>query len=93
MNCLFVIPTIASVLFCIVKFLERKYLTEPDNLEKFALKLIARDVIIIFSITLFANFIYTNTEDQIDNFFSIITDTKGSHINPIAEIYTDSPNF
>ena len=93
MNCLFVIPTIASVLFCIVKFFERKYLTEPDNLEKFALKLIARDVIIIFSITLFANFVYTNTEDQIDNFFSVITNTKGNHINPIAEIYTDSPNF
>jgi hypothetical protein len=93
MNCLFVIPTIASVLFCIVKFLERRYLIEPDNLEKFALKLIARDVIIIFSVTLFANFVYTNTEAQIDNFFSVITNTKGIHINRIAEIYTDSPNF
>jgi trimethylamine:corrinoid methyltransferase-like protein len=93
MDYLFVIPTIACVLYFLVKFLERKYLTNEDDLEKFALKIVFRDAIIIFCTTLTANFIYSNTHNHLDNFFSIITDTKKTNVNATAEIFTDVPNF
>ena len=93
MDYLFVIPTIACVLYFLVKFLERKYLTNEDDLEKIALKIVVRDAIIIFCTTLTANFIYSNTHNDLDNFFSIITDTKKTNVNATAEIFTDVPNF
>jgi hypothetical protein len=93
MNYIFVIPTITSLLFCLVKFLERKYLTDSDEFDKLSLKFIVRDAITIFSLSLFANFIYVNAYSHINDFFSIITDTNVSNINATAEIFTDNPNF
>ncbi len=93
MDYLFVIPTLACVLYFLVKFLERKYLTNEEELEKFALKIVVRDAIIIFCTTLTANFIYSNTHNHLDKFVSIITDTKETNINAVAEIFTDIPNF
>lgn len=93
MNYLFVVPTIASLFYCLAKFLERKYLVDSNEFEKLSLKYIARDAIIIFSITLFANFIYFNTHHHLDNFFSIITDTNGTDLKTSTEIFTDHPNF
>jgi hypothetical protein len=93
MNYLFVIPTITSLLFCLVKFLERKYLSDSDEFDKLSLKYIVRDAIIIFSLSLFANFVYVNAYSHINDFFSIITDTNVPSSNAIAEIFTDNPNF
>ena len=83
----------ACVFYFLVKFLERKYLINEEELEKFALKIVVRDAIIIFCTTLTANFIYSNTHNHLDKFFSVITDTKETNINSIAEIFTDVPNF
>jgi hypothetical protein len=52
-------------LYFLVKFLERKYLTNEDDLEKIALKIVVRDAIIIFCTTLTANFIYSNTHNPL----------------------------
>ena len=93
MNYLFIIPIIASLLYCLVKFLERKYLIDSEEFEKLSLKYIVRDAIIIFCVTLFANFIYVNTHHHLDSFFNIITERNETIINTNTEIFTDQPNF
>lgn len=93
MNYIFVVPIITSILFCLAKFLERKFYSSEENLEDFALKVIVRDAIITFGITLLANIIYMNTHIHLDSFFNMITDTKVLSVPLIAEIYTDTPIF
>lgn len=92
MNYLFIVPLIASTLFCLVKFLERKYLNDSEEFDKLSLKFIVRDALIIFCITLFANFVYVNIYPHLNGFFNIITNTNES-LNATAEIFTDIPNF
>lgn len=93
MNYLIIIPLISTILFCFAKILEKQYLTDEDQHETYPLKLLFRDAIVIFSVTLLANFIYIHIYDHLDQIFNIITETKDSYGGLNAEIFTDTPNF
>ena len=93
MNYIFIVPILTSILFCLAKFFERKFYSSEENHDDFALKVVVRDVIIIFGITLLANVIYINTHSHLDSFLSMITDTKVLSVPLNAEIYTDTPVF
>lgn len=95
MNNIFVIPTIATIVFCISKFIEMKFVEK----ELKPLKFLIRDALIVFLSTLSATFLFFNMNDTLQEFMNIITDTKTT-IPPIAgggggtaEIFTDTPNF
>ena len=91
MNNLVVVPLIATICFCLAKLLERRYLIEEND--KFALKFIVRDTVMVFAVTLLANFVYHNLHLHIDSFFNVITDTKTLPSTGLTEIFTDTPNF
>lgn len=93
MNYIFIVPIITSLLFCLIKIIERKYFTDSEEFDKLSLKFVVRDAIIIFSVTLFANFVYISLYSHINDFFNIITDSSSSSNNAISEIFTDNPNF
>jgi hypothetical protein len=92
MSNLLVIPLLATVLFCLAKFLEKRFLSENEH-ENYALKFIVRDAIIVFGVTLLANFVYGNLHTHLDSFLNIITDTKTLPLQGLTEIFTDIPNF
>ena len=91
MNNLVVVPLLATIFFCLAKFLEKRFLSEKD--ENYALKLIIRDTMVVFCVTLLANFVYSHLHMHLDSFLNIITDTKTLPIQGLTEIFTDNPNF
>ena len=88
----------ATVLFCIVKYFEKNYLSiENENNENeneiYAVKHICRDALIIFAVTLLSNYFYNNIHNDIDNLYNVITETKTFQFKGNTEIFTDIPNF
>ena len=90
MDYIITIPLLSTIMFCLVKFLERRYLS--DETQRNSLKFIFRDAIVVFIVTLVANYMYCNIHTHIDNLVNVITETK-SLASGNAEIFTDLPNF
>jgi len=90
MNYLIVVPIISSILFCLAKLLELKYFEEKET---FALKYIVRDAIIVFAVTLIANFIGHNINLHLNTLLNMMTETKTLPLAGMTEIFTDQPNF
>jgi lysylphosphatidylglycerol synthetase-like protein (DUF2156 family) len=93
MKYLIIIPLIATVLFCLIKYFEKQFSRNEEQRESYALKYIFRDAILIFGVTLVSNFIYENIHSHLDTLFNIITETKTLPFTGNTEIFTDSPNF
>lgn len=91
MNNLFTIPLLTTFFFCLAKFFEKRFLS--DEKDNYALKLIVRDTIVVFGVTLLSNFVYSNLHTHLDSFMNIITDTKTLPLQGLTEIFTDIPNF
>jgi hypothetical protein len=90
MKNLFVVPVITTVLFCISKFIEMKYIDK----ELKPLKFIIRDAIIVFVSSLTACYLFFNMNLTLDDFMNVITETKGGiGLGKPAEIFTDTPTF
>jgi hypothetical protein len=92
MNNIFVIPIITTVLFCISKFIEMKYVDK----ELKPLKYIVRDIVIVFVSSLTSCYLFFHLNLTLDDFMNVITETKSNTANIIgknAEIFTDNPNF
>jgi hypothetical protein len=82
MDNIFLIATIISVIFFIVKFMEMRYV---DNESK-PLKLLIKDTIVVFVSIISGNFIYEQLTPVIkDNVLN------GGNSNPVA--FTDNPPF
>jgi hypothetical protein len=90
MNNLFAVPLIATFLYCLAKFIERRLSEEEVD---YPLKLIVRDIILVFLSTLSGTFLYSHLYIYFDEFFDIITDTKNVPLIKSTEIFTDVPNF
>jgi hypothetical protein len=86
-----VIPVIATVLFCVSKFVEMKFIDK----ELKPLKTVIRDALIVFISTLTASYVFLHMNGTIQEFMNVITETKilPSSIGGTAEIFTDTPNF
>ena len=72
-----------SVLFCIIKFLEMKYIEK----EMPPLKLIVRDTLIVMISSFIPIFLFINMSDQIGKMFG------GASLSTSPEIFTDMPGF
>ena len=77
-----------TVLYCIIKFLEMKYIEKEIK----PVKLVVRDAIIVLFSTIVVQFIFANIDTNISEFFNIITNSKS--VEPVAPpVFTDNPGF
>jgi hypothetical protein len=72
-NLVIVLPAIATVLFCLARICENYY-TETDN--QYDARIIFRDAILVFIVTLISNYIYGHCRVYLENFVNVITDSK-----------------
>lgn len=88
MEKIFIISTIITFLFCLVKFIEMKYLDK----ELKPLKFLVRDAVIVFVCSLAAALFVFNMDGSITDFFNVLTDTKTLN-TATTQIFTDEPGF
>ena len=88
MDKVFIISTFITIIFCIVKFIEMRYLEK----EKKPLKFFVRDAIIVFLSGVASTFSFFYLETYISDFFNIVTETTTLNTNA-TQIFTDSPGF
>ena len=90
-----IIPVITTLLFCVSKIAEMKFIDKDMK----PLKILFRDVLIVFISSLSATYIYFHFSEYIQEFINIITDSKviaggsGKNVVSATEIFTDTPNF
>lgn len=90
MEQVFIIAIATVVLFSIIKIVEIKYLDK--NEEKKPLKLIVRDILIVFAASITSTFTYFTFQNQIRDFFNIVTETSTLN-TATTQIFTDEPGF
>ena len=91
MNHLFLFPVLTTILFCLAKFIEMRFFSDNRD-ETIPVKYLVRDAVIVFSSSFLVSYIHSMIGDgSIDDFMSIITETKT--IPKITEIFTDTPEF
>ena len=90
MEQVFIIAITTVVLFSVIKIIETKYLDK--NGDKKPLKLIVRDVIIVFASSMAAAFVYFTFQNSIRDFFNIVTETPTLN-TATTQIFTDAPGF
>jgi len=90
MEQVFIIAIATVVLFSLIKIVEIKYLDK--NGEKKPLKLIVRDILIVFAASITATFTYFTFQNQIRDFFNIVTETSTLN-TATTQIFTDEPGF
>jgi multisubunit Na+/H+ antiporter MnhB subunit len=88
MEKIFIISTIITFLFCLVKFIEMKYLDKEFK----PLKFLVRDAVIVFVCSLAAALFVFNMDGSITDFFNVLTDTKTLN-TATTQIFTDEPGF
>lgn len=88
MEKLFVVSILITVLFCVVKFIEMKYIQKEWK----PLKLLVRDAFIVFICSITSLFVYFQLDGTIHDFFNVVTENKV--LNPSAtQVFTDEPGF
>jgi hypothetical protein len=88
MEKVFIISIFVTLLFCVVKFLEMKFVDKEIK----PLKYVVRDSLIVLLCTSVATTVVFNMNNSISEFFNVVTDSKT--INPSStEIFTDAPGF
>jgi ABC-type anion transport system duplicated permease subunit len=85
-----VFALIVTVLFSVFKFAEIKLFEKPKEIKP--LKYFVRDVVLVFVSASIGAFIYMNMNEQIGEFFNVITETKVLSAGP-APVFTDAPGF
>jgi hypothetical protein len=90
MEQVFIIAIATVSLFSIIKILETRYLDK--NRDKKPLKLIVRDILIVFAASIISAFAYFTLQNQIRDFFNIVTETPTLN-SATTQIFTDAPGF
>lgn len=77
-----------TILFCIFKFIEMKYIENEIK----PLKFFVRDAIMVFSSSIFCVYILLQFDKNITDLFAVVTDTK--IFSPdTTTIFTGEPGF
>jgi hypothetical protein len=90
MENIFVISFIATICFCVFKFVEMKFIDK--NKEMKPLKFFVRDAVMVFVSSLFASFAYFYMNNTINEFMNTVTETKVLSVGT-TEVFTDVPGF
>ena len=89
MEKVFILAISITVLFIILKFMEMKYLENEIK----PMKLLIRDIILVFSSAFACSYIVCNFDKTITEFFSVVTNTPSSFIPETTQVFTDIPAF
>jgi hypothetical protein len=84
----FFIAIFTTVVFCISKFVEMKYLDQEWK----PLKTLIRDAGMVFVSSLTASYVYFNFNHVIHDFFNVVTDTTTLN-TATTQVFTDIPSF
>ena len=90
MENIFVISIIATICFCVFKFVEMKFIEKEKEMKP--LKFFVRDALIVFMSSLIATFVYFNMNTTISSFMNTVTETKVLSTGA-TEVFTDVPGF
>ena len=90
MEQVFIIAIATVIVFSIIKMIETKYLDKYGD--KKPLKLIVRDILIVFASSIVSSFGYFYFQNSIRDFFNIVTETPTLN-TATTQIFTDAPGF
>jgi len=88
MEKIFIISFLITFIFCVMKFLEAKYLDKEWK----PLKYFVRDAIIVLISTALGSFIFFQNNNAISELFDVVTETKTLN-TASTQIFTDAPGF
>jgi len=88
MENLFLFAILTTILFCLVKIVEMKYIEK----ELKPLKYIVRDAVAVFICSLVASYSYFYMNDSFTDFMNVVTENKSLNLDS-TQIFTDTPNF
>jgi TctA family transporter len=88
MEKIFIISFLITFIFCVMKFLEAKYLDKEWK----PLKYFVRDAIIVLISTALGSFIFFQNNNAISELFNVVTETKTLN-TASTQIFTDAPGF
>jgi hypothetical protein len=88
MEKILIVSFLITFIFCVIKFLEAKYLDKEWK----PLKYFVRDAIIVFISTAVGAFIFFQNNNAISEFFNVVTEAKTLN-TANTQIFTDAPGF
>lgn len=88
MEKIFTVAVLVTFLFCLVKFVEMKFIEK----ELKPLKVVVRDALIVFLCSGVGAFMYFHLDGNIADFLNVVTDTKTLNTSA-TQIFTDEPGF
>jgi len=88
MEKVFLISIFITFLFCLLKFIEMKYLDKDYK----PLKIFVRDSIYVFICSFVSTFVYFYMDGTINDFLNVLTNTKTMNTG-VTQIFTDEPGF
>ena len=77
-----------TVVFCIFKFIEMKFIEKEVK----PLKFFVRDAILVFTSSLLGAFVLVNYGNTVGDFMNVVTDSKVIPTGPV-EVFTELPGF
>lgn len=84
------ISIVATVCFCIAKFVEMRVIDKEQEMKP--LKFFVRDAIIVFISVVLSVYVYENLSDTIGDLMNTVTETKILDTKS-TEVFTDTPGF
>lgn len=88
MEHLFILAVATTVVFCIFKIIEQKYLEK----EMKPMKYLVRDALFVFFATLGSSYSIFYMRSTIGDFFNVVMDNKAIALDN-TQIFTDAPGF
>lgn len=88
MENLFFFAVFTTIMFCLLKLVEMKYLDKEFK----PLKVMFRDAVIVFSSALIAAYGFFYMQGSITDFFNVVTENQMLH-GDATQIFTDAPGF
>lgn len=79
-----------SLLFCIFKIVEMKFLSKNKEIKP--LKFFIRDAILVFISSLIAGLVFFSLNGGVSDFVNTLTETKVISTGP-PQVFTDAPGF
>jgi hypothetical protein len=88
MEKILIISFLITFIFCVMKFLEAKYLDKEWK----PLKFFVRDAIVVLISTALGSFIFFRNDNTISELFNVVTENKTLN-TANTQIFTDAPGF
>lgn len=90
MNKIFLISSLITILFVVLKFIEMKFIEKEYK----PLKIVVRDAVFVFLAGISSLFVFFYFDNNITEFYNILTGNKSIIMNPsITQVFVGDPEF